>query len=589
MPSLPQFTRSSYIVKNIANKTVNVLGYRVRPGQKVDLFAVIPGLKEADIVEANRIPNGDIYRESVVKRTIEIRSSSLVTLKNDPVGSFTSITAGNLLKEETSEELTLYINPDTGTDPAVNTPTRIYTQAQSSAYGYFASVRGAIRTIPSFVRHDITFQISDGSYAISDLGWFNGLEKLDVSAGTKINIVSESKLVKIAGTVTSTVQSNTTGYSLVLAEDPGYVDDVYQGKWLKIVSGTGEGQYKPIRTHSGTSIIIAGKFEPIDNTSQVEVYEPPVIMDFGANTVVIRTPNITNIVDDVTLERGLIIRGIEMSASAVQFYGPGSITFDATTLEGSPYFTSCNDVSLNHLIVHGGFALVSEGSFIRGGHTESAWYIYDCTAGMFLNGFKNSKSTAFLFRGAVDDCALGAFVLFDTYADMYSAKIRGTGCPVGLSVQRGSRAHIDISNLLISGVTASTADIEIGGDVEKGTAGLRMSYTDLGNIRSAVNQPNGNLNGYFKVLQVESSTTTGTGTLAYTSGTTTVTYTAPSDSAGSGVDVSAGGEFILKSNNGKWIKADVNPTLPVGDASDTFTVAQAGAVIENNTCVIELY
>lgn len=68
----------------------------------------------------------------------------------------------------------------------------------------------------------------------------------------------------------------------------------------------------------------------------------------------------------------------------------------------------------------------------------------------------------------------------------------------------------------------------------------------------------------------------GSGTLAFSNAATTLTWQAPSDSnPGAAVDVSAGGTFILYSEDeNKWIGVTVIPgSLPGADQTDTLTLA----------------
>jgi len=94
--TLPDFHRSSFIVKNISNKNVDVIGLRLDPGHTSDLFVEIPGLTESMVIEATST-RGDIYKEVVQKRTLVIEESRLSTYEFDPDGIYDSMYVGQTL------------------------------------------------------------------------------------------------------------------------------------------------------------------------------------------------------------------------------------------------------------------------------------------------------------------------------------------------------------------------------------------------------------------------------------------------------------------------------------------------------------
>lgn len=116
----------------------------------------------------------------------------------------------------------------------------------------------------------------------------------------------------------------------------------------------------------------------------------------------------------------------------------------------------------------------------------------------------------------------------------------------------------------------------IGVEVAAESIGLLLKHA-LGSVTTGrpVEAPT-NVTGV-SVVRASSATTPGDGTLSYTAVGTTLDWAAPGDTAGSGVDVSAGGSFTLTSNNGTDTLA-VTVTagsLPGGDQSDTLTVYSA--------------
>lgn len=76
-------TKSSFVVKNVSNKTIKVLGrIPVKPGNEVDLFRGVAQLSEGAIIDALRAPSGSLYREVYVNKNLKILSQDLLTLNN---------------------------------------------------------------------------------------------------------------------------------------------------------------------------------------------------------------------------------------------------------------------------------------------------------------------------------------------------------------------------------------------------------------------------------------------------------------------------------------------------------------------------
>lgn len=81
-----------------------------------------------------------------------------------------------------------------------------------------------------------------------------------------------------------------------------------------------------------------------------------------------------------------------------------------------------------------------------------------------------------------------------------------------------------------------------------------------------------------EVLRAESASAAGNGTLAFAIAGTTLAWNENADTAGTPVNVSAGGDFILASANGKKLYVRVTASLlPAGNQSDT--VAVSGATV----------
>lgn len=485
---------------------------------------------------------------------------------------------------QTSENLTLTINPDTGVDPSVNTTTRITTQAQSDAYGDFASVQGALRALPPYRAHQVDLVIDDGTYTISGRDFFDGLRRNvayrpwnGMSALAQLYIRSDSVMTRVGGTTTSNVASDTDNWDIVLSADPGYSANEHRGKYLMIESGSGVGEYRPLRDHSGTSARVAGPFTSIDATSTVGVFEPAVTLSFAFPQHINATHNQNESFADIVFQ-GL---SFDVSAAPVKFiaFYDGSFRFDGV-------FTNATFWNYGRMVL-GTLSVDSTGNSIGFNVVDGA---VKCGDGFLIWGSSFScmyvqsafgRGSVYMYRGAFVNCGTAVKLIYGATAN-FSSWLHGDGNTVGINVGHSTTAKIDISKV---GIEGSTTDVIVGGK--------SLSYQEVEAYRSANPQPASNLRGYVDVLLVEPSTTAGTGTLTFTLSGTTLAYTAPSDSVGSAVNVGAGGEFVLKSNNNEWLQVWVNPTLPSGDASDTFTVRSAdvpdGSVISFNNASLEVY
>lgn len=79
---IPTDIESSFIVSNIVTHDVHIFGAKIKPGQQVDLFKAVEGLKECSVVDALKKPNGIIYLK-LINGKIEIIQRQLNTFEND--------------------------------------------------------------------------------------------------------------------------------------------------------------------------------------------------------------------------------------------------------------------------------------------------------------------------------------------------------------------------------------------------------------------------------------------------------------------------------------------------------------------------
>jgi hypothetical protein len=189
----------------------------------------------------------------------------------------------------TEEDLTITVDPGVGTDPTE--PYRFSRQDQIDAHGSFNTIAAAVAVLPNEIAHQVRIEISDGTHTLPSTG-FGALSRFDfiledattLSTLGTITFASVSGLVTTAGTSTYAV-TGSTGNVVTFASDPGFGADDHQGRFMRVASGTGAGQYKPIRTHAGTSFTTAGLWSPVlDGTSVVEIVQPGTVMQTSTNT-----------------------------------------------------------------------------------------------------------------------------------------------------------------------------------------------------------------------------------------------------------------------------------------------------------------
>jgi hypothetical protein len=147
-------------------------------------------------------------------------------------------------------------------------------------------------------------------------------------------------------------------------------------------------------------------------------------------------------------------------------------------------------------------------------------------------------------------------------------------------------------------------NLDVGWDLAGKVTIIVPSATDLsgelGDIRAggriynystlrSFSQPGVDLADVVKVKEVGSANGTGDGTLTWTQATTLLQWTAPGDSIGVGVDVSAGGSFILESSTtSMWIEVFVAPSgMPGTDETDTVTIVDGKFVSDDGQIYLE--
>lgn len=252
------------------------------------------------------------------------------------------------------------------------------------------------------------------------------------------------------------------------------------------------------------------------------------------------------------------VGGIGGGASNFIFYGYG-VTFQSST-----YADSRSPLEIES----GGWASSAPSAFRNIQATNALQFGNNCATPP--RNIVGSASFAMLFEGCTNCVALNGYNnRISCYDGSGSGLINGstpnTGygftCP---SSDAGNNALNVMSTVAISGTAGEI--LTVNGVV---------TYAALRAMRLPSTQPAGNFLGGITVRDVATGITRGVATLTFALSGTTLSLKAPGDSvAGTPVNISAGGEFILKSNTtSKWVRVVVKADqLPPGNEAQTFHI-----------------
>ncbi len=388
------------------------------------------------------------------------------------------------LSYATVEDLTIQVDPSDGQDDPV--PTIYQTQEQFSEHGAFASYKGAIAALPMHINHIVTLAHANGTFSIAD-DYFGDLARFTFGSGGALVYSSLNGLAKIAGTVDSTVLSDVNGDSITLVADPGYVANAYRGKWLKIVSGTGAGQYKAIRSHAGVSIEVAGRFSPISTDSVVNIFAPTTILQFSTDGIKYIAGSseqpgnalYTGPGNNVSVAfKDLMINTTHANGATLSFQYL-SFGFDGTILSPIGLSIRRSRVELDNVIVIGTTGLVAGISLaddvqLRGWSGGASWLVRQFYYGIFIASGR--PCWVFLYKGSIDDNVydaveiMGASVL-NLYSSLRSSGNGGYGIRAADDAFSGAtdcvaQIIVDMAETLThGGLTGTLGDVNLNGEI----------------------------------------------------------------------------------------------------------------------------
>lgn len=384
-------------------------------------------------------------------------------------------------------DFTIDVNTATGTDSNVV----LIEQAGATAHGAFATVEGALDAIPDHVIHTVTISLADGITPLNATFPFGDMSRFVFMAGGsvlddmgKILFTSASGLTIEGGTVQMDVASGSETL-LVLQSDPGLTVDQFKGSFVEVVAGTGIGQVRGIRTHTGVNFTVPAQWNPpLDGTSKVEIRKPAAEMTI--------TPTLFSVNGSVPFSTagapaaGLEFDRIDVSHATGTFFSLVSLPLTIGTgcrMIRTGIVSRGGDVYLRSCILDGKAAasvgIFLDNSFLRSVQTTEAWVITDMTLNGILVSSTNNGVAAFLFQGSVEGCPTGIMVLGALSKAKLDSRIDGLNSQYGVEVSEGAVAQVVPT---ANTITGSTNDFRLDGVDEETYAELTANNSIIGSI-----------------------------------------------------------------------------------------------------------
>lgn len=399
--------------------------------------------------------------------------------------------AGAAQVATTLEPFTITINPVVA-NPPVFPP--ITTQAEATARGPFSSMFKAAQALPPNIRHRVTFSLVDGQHDPDDYSLFGDLSRFTFGFGNldvfpneygHIFVTSANGRSVISGTTSMAVASGGDSTQFTLASTPAFADDAYAGYHVRVVSGTGVGQVKAIRSHTGTTVKISGRFSPnINNTSVVEFVRAAAWLNLDATFYGTihghHAPSGQQLealrLDIIDLISTNVFVNLEITDFSVAFENSRLV---GVGVLGENVFLTVNNGIFDGANVAGAFGLVQIiGGYFRAWSSSSSWVIRrSITHGLRLSGGTQSSlqlSTAHLFEGAIDNNTEHGLVLDGPNCTVFNAtRFRGTGNgKYGIRLLRQTYYYIRLSDFTGSEyLRGNLGEIDLDG--------ASFTYTDV--------------------------------------------------------------------------------------------------------------
>ena len=398
---------------------------------------------------------------------------NVVDLETLPEGS--ELTAHSFISSNainvTLEALTIQIDPAAGHDEV--RPFTYRAQAQVAAHGPWATVANAVECLPSRIRHAVVLQFPIGLLAFPTLGQFDRF----TFEGGYIELDSAADLKRVTGTSTYEVASG-TDTQVTLAADPGFALNDKTGVWMRVVSGTGVGQYKAVMANNAAVFEVVGRFLPVlDGTSVVEFVVPSTVITVAgvAGMHASRDASLINVMAGHT---DLRLRRIDLATMLI--LGTNlEITGGARVL-GLVQIQESGYLQMDNCIIDGlgtmPMALLVGGGRVRTANSDSSWLLRRATGPvLFIGGYGNidAGGNAYLFKGGIQEGVDGVYVKSPTACAELLHIIRSRNL-TGIGVRLEHRAYMKVEQSILGDsryITGGTSAIQLDG--------ANSAWTDL--------------------------------------------------------------------------------------------------------------
>ena len=420
----------------------------------------------------------------------------------------------------TISDLSIRVNPTGGSD--ITTKPTLFTQAEYDAHGAFATVAGVIACLPAQIKHAITITIDDGNFTINPNTFFGDFTRL-IQLGGYILVRSNSLIKRTPGTSTYNIASldNYVALTVTLSTNPGFTPGVHIGKMLNVVSGSGNtNRPRPISSHTGATITIAGRWDTSDvpnTTTVVEIVECSTKLSFSEICDYVnnkpfnaKQQSYGNLFQyqygpqfGLQPSQLLIFSGIEFYATNTDYIYVNYINIDFDLVRISNLEVTLQNSSLAYDIlvldgkgttgtVYDGILSLWGNSMMRGGTTDSTILIINTSGNGLLFASVYGLSMAYLIGVvSINNCGYDAIYLTGHFASItISNRLRGSNINGHtMKVIGSSRLIIDeLFNDLVTNSPVGSSGAIILDNVVKSYADLANAPTQylVGSIGSVV-------------------------------------------------------------------------------------------------------
>jgi hypothetical protein len=416
--------------------------------------------------------------------------------RRDETDWLITLEAGGAPSPTTQEDFTITMDPVGGSDPA--RPIKLTSQADADANGSFKTMPAVIASLNgTLIVHEVTIEFPDGTFTLDDefLGDTEGIEfgmalKTGFSPlGGAIILTSANNLIRETATTAMAVAAATAD-QVILGSDPGFSVDQHARKYLRVVSGTGAGQVKAIRTHTTVTFDMAGLFSPVlDATSVVEVVRAAATLSTSLDFAMLGTEITSN------AYRGFIFDAIDLVSTAAfpGFQAKGNIEFrGGARVRRMALFTGGTNLLLKTMVwdLEDNFfdVITLQSGIIRSSGNADAFYIHGSSNpgshGIEVSGgaggFASAAGTValFLFGCFIDNCggdAINAkFYSLCNLANPNAIRVSGiTG--YGINLSKGARCEVDVGDYF----PAVTGEELVGGTGEILLDGVAKTWANV--------------------------------------------------------------------------------------------------------------